>query len=108
MVATAATAVSLDGTIAVRTTDGGVPLRIRIAASELRQDPRELARKVHSLCLQSAGRAGLARRQELAAAGVDNEVLTLLGLPTAEQVARREMAEEQAYGIEEKAWVHRQ
>lgn len=65
----------------------------------------ELAREILSLCRQSANRAGLARRAELAAAGLSSEMLALTGLPKPEDVAREELIEESEYDIEPQSWL---
>ncbi|MFI9506342.1 hypothetical protein [Nocardia sp. NPDC052566] len=99
------TAASLSGSISVRTTDQGLPLGISIEPSELRRDPQALAAEVLRLCKQAANRAGLAKREELAAAGMTGDMLTLMGLPTREEVARQEIAEEEEYDTEPRSWL---
>ncbi|MET8871156.1 hypothetical protein [Nocardia sp. NPDC004604] len=99
------TATSRSGTISVRTTEQGLPLGISIEPAELKRDPQGLAAEVLRLCRQAANRAGMARRAELAAAGVPADMLALTGLPTAEDVARQEFAEEQEYETEPDSWL---
>ncbi|WP_063046511.1 hypothetical protein [Nocardia pseudovaccinii] len=99
------TATSRSGAISVRTTEQGLPLGISVQPAELKRDPQALAAEVLRLCRQAANRAGMARRAELAAAGVPAEMLALSGLPTAEDVARQELAEEQEYETEPDSWL---
>ncbi|WP_327101011.1 hypothetical protein OIE68_20820 [Nocardia vinacea] len=99
------TAAARSGAISVRTTEQGLPLGISIEPAELKRDPQALAAEVLRLCRQAANRAGMARRAELAAAGVPAEMLALTGLPTAEEVARQEIAEEQDYETEPGSWL---
>ncbi|MBF6356155.1 hypothetical protein IU449_16675 [Nocardia higoensis] len=96
---------SRDGAITVRTTDQGLPRGISIEAAELRRDPAELAAEVLRLCRQAANRAGMARREQLEQAGMPAEMLALLGLPTQEEVAGRELAEEEEYEAEPRSWL---
>ncbi|WP_330252269.1 hypothetical protein OG874_40315 [Nocardia sp. NBC_00565] len=98
-------ATSRSGAISVRTTEQGLPLGISIEAAELRRDPQGLAAEVLRLCKQAANRAGMARRAELAAAGVPADMLALTGLPTAEDVASQEFVEEQEYETEPDSWL---
>ncbi|WP_327112644.1 hypothetical protein OHB12_29295 [Nocardia sp. NBC_01730] len=100
-----ATATSKSGSISVETTEQGLPIGITIEREELRRAPGELAREILSLCRQSANRAGLARRAELAAAGLSSEMLALTGLPKPEDVAREELIEESEYDIEPQSWL---
>ncbi|MGY4102268.1 hypothetical protein ACW2Q0_22345 [Nocardia sp. R16R-3T] len=99
------TATSRSGAISVRTTEQGLPLGISIEPAELKRDPQGLAAEVLRLCRQAANRAGMARRAELAAAGMPGEMLALTGLPTTEDVARQELAEEQEYETEPDSWL---
>jgi hypothetical protein len=102
------TVVSLDGTIAIKTTDQGLPLAVRIDPGELAgRDPAELARKVLRLCRSAADRAALAMRAELESQGARGDVIALLGLPTADEVARREHLDEIERGVEPASWVRR-
>ncbi|MGH8883427.1 MAG: hypothetical protein ACRD0P_39810 [Stackebrandtia sp.] len=82
------TATTRSGSISVKTTEQGLPLRITIDPAELRRAPAELAAELLRLCSRAADRAGLARRRELAEAGLSSDLLALTGLPTAEQVER--------------------
>lgn len=99
------TATSRTGAITVRTTDQGLPLGISVEATELRRDPSGLAAEVLRLCKQAANRAGLARREELEAAGMTSDMLALMGLPTREEVARQEIVEEEEYETEPRSWL---
>lgn len=99
------TATTRSGSIAVETTEQGLPLRISIEAAELRRDPTELAAELLRLCARAADRAGLARRRQLAEAGVSSDLLALTGLPTAEQVERQALVDEQEYDTEPQSWL---
>ncbi|MBF6327527.1 hypothetical protein [Nocardia transvalensis] len=99
------TATSRTGAISVRTTEQGLPLAVSVEAQELRRNPAELAQEILRLCRQSANRAGLARREQLAAAGLSSEALALTGLPKPEDVARQELSEEQDYDVEPESWL---
>lgn len=99
------TAHSLTGAIRIRTTEMGLPTAISVEPSELRRDPEALAGEILRLCKKSAARAGLARREQLQEAGFTSEMLRLTGLPTAEQVARQELLEEQEYETEPESWL---
>ncbi|MBV7702562.1 hypothetical protein A5780_30990 [Nocardia sp. 852002-20019_SCH5090214] len=99
------TATTRSGSIAVETTEQGLPLRISIEASELRREPAELAAELLRLCSRAADRAGLARRRQLAEAGLGSDLLALTGLPTAEQVERQELIDEQEYDTEPQSWL---
>ncbi|MEV0356833.1 hypothetical protein AB0H71_12295 [Nocardia sp. NPDC050697] len=98
-------AVSRSGAIVVRTTEQGLPIGLVVEAAELRRNPAELAAEIVRLCKRSADRAGLARRAQLAAAGLAPEMLALTGLPTEEEVARREQAEEEEFDTEPRSWL---
>ncbi|MEG8180158.1 hypothetical protein GZH49_16695 [Nocardia terpenica] len=99
------TAESLTGAIVVRTTEQGLPTGISVERSELARDPAQLAGEILRLCQRSANRAGLARRAQLAAAGMTPEALALTGLPTEADVARQEIVEEQDYDTEPQSWL---
>ncbi|NKY50390.1 hypothetical protein [Nocardia vermiculata] len=99
------TATTRSGSITVETTEQGLPLRIAIEPAELRRPPAELAAELLRLCSRAADRAGLARRRELAEAGLSSDLLALTGLPTAAQVERRELVEEQDYETEPQSWL---
>ncbi|GAA5067156.1 hypothetical protein [Nocardia callitridis] len=99
------TASSRTGSIAVRTTEQGLPLGISVEPAELKRDPQELAGEVLRLCKTAANRAALARRAQLEEAGATQEMLSLMGLPTPEQVARQELTEEAEYETEPVSWL---
>ncbi|MET7768680.1 hypothetical protein [Nocardia sp. NPDC005366] len=99
------TASSLTGSIVVRTTEQGLPVGISVEAAELRRDPHALAAEVLRLCQKSAKRAGLARRNQLAAAGFDPALLAATGLPSEAEVAAAEIVEEQEYDTEPQSWL---
>ncbi|MEU3010760.1 hypothetical protein [Nocardia asteroides] len=96
---------SLTGAIAVRTTEQGLPVGITVDADQLRRDPADLAAEILRLCQKSAKRAGLARRNQLAAAGFDPALLAATGLPTEAEVAAAEIVEEQDYDTEPDSWL---
>lgn len=99
------TAVSLTGTIKVRTTEQGLPLALRVDPAELHRDPAHLANEVLRLCQRAANRAGLAKRKEMEAAGASAATLALSGLPTEAEVRQLEQAEEQDYDMEPRSWL---
>lgn len=96
---------SLTGSIAVRTTEQGLPLGIKLDQDQLRRDPEALAAEILRLCKQSANRAGMARRTQLQEAGFTSEMLAMTGLPTEQEVARQEIIEEQEYETEPQSWL---
>ncbi|WP_216899701.1 hypothetical protein [Nocardia alni] len=91
------TAESRSGRISVETTEMGLPTAITVDRGELRRDPDLLAGEILRLCRQASARARLARRGELAAAGVARDVLDSFGLPTADEVALAELVAETEY-----------
>lgn len=99
------TAHSLTGSIRVRTTEMGLPLAVSVERDQLHRDPDALAGEILRLCKRSAARAGLERRRQLREAGFTAEMLRLTGLPTEEEVARQELAEEQEYDTEPQSWL---
>ncbi|MFC3964561.1 hypothetical protein [Nocardia jiangsuensis] len=98
-------AVSHSGAIVVRTTEQGLPIGLTVEAAELKRNPAELAAEIMRLCRRSADHAGLARRAQLQQAGLAPEMLALTGLPTPEEVARREQAEEEEFDMEPRSWL---
>ncbi len=90
-------AVSRSGRISVETTEMGLPTAVVIDRGELRRDPALLAGEILRLCRQGSARARLARRGELATAGVERDVLDSFGLPTADEVALAELVDETEY-----------
>ncbi|GGK99128.1 hypothetical protein GCM10011588_12220 [Nocardia jinanensis] len=100
-----ATAASRSGSISVETTEQGLPTKIDILPAELGRPPAELAAEILRLCKRSSGRAGLARRRELEAAGMSSEILALTGLPTQEDIAHEEYLEQAEYEYEPQSWL---
>ncbi len=98
------TATSASGAIAVRTTERGQPLRLRIRQDELYRQPDDLAAEIVALCRHAADRGALARRAQLEAAGMSAQSLAAIGVPTREQVARAEFEYEQRYGADPQIW----
>ncbi|GGL23734.1 hypothetical protein [Nocardia jinanensis] len=96
---------SLTGSIRVRTTETGLPMAVSVEPGQLRRDPAALAGEILRLCGQSAARAGLERRKQLKEAGFTAEMLRLAGLPTEEEVARREIVAERDYDTEPESWL---
>nr|WP_019926180.1 hypothetical protein [Nocardia sp. BMG111209] len=98
-------ATSRDGSISVETTEQGLPLRISVEPGELRRNPDDLAADLLRLCRRAANRAGAARRQQLAEAGMSADLLALTGLPKAEEVERQELIDEQESEVEPQSWL---
>ncbi|MGO4201451.1 hypothetical protein AB4Z09_06765 [Rhodococcus sp. TAF43] len=90
-----ATAVNRARTVAVRATEAGLPLDIRIDERELRYGGERLADEILRLCREAAREAGSRRREQLAHDGMPEDVLDRLGLPTREQVAVAQQAEDE-------------
>ena len=90
-----ATAVNRPRTVAVRATETGLPLDIRIDERELRYGGARLADEILRLCREAAREAGTRRREQLAHDGMPGDVLDRLGLPTREQVAVAQQAEDE-------------
>lgn len=86
---------SRTGTIAVVTTERGLPTALKLDRSELARPPQELADEILALCQLSALRAQVAFRRELAGKGYTPSTLRQIGLPTEEDLAR---AEEELFG----------
>ena len=97
-------AVSRSGRIMVQTTEMGLPTAIDIDRESLRGDPEALAGTILRLFEQASARARMARRDEMAAAGVARDVLDGLGLPTAEEVALAEYVAESEYDYAPQHW----
>ncbi|MGW5075717.1 hypothetical protein [Rhodococcus sp. NPDC004095] len=95
--AAVATTSNRAGTVTVTATDRGQPLDVRVDPRELRYSGAGLAAAILEMCRASAAEAGARRREDLAAAGVPEDVLDQLGLPTrddlADAQARREADE---------------
>lgn len=87
-VATAtATATNRTGTVAVTATDRGLPVDVHVDPRELRYGGRHLSEAILEMCLVATGEARARRREDLAAAGADADVLDTLGLPTRDALA---------------------
>lgn len=79
---TTATARNRAGTVTVSATDQGLPLQIAVERAELRRGARALADEILQVTRQAAIEARARRRGELRSAGVPDDVLDRLGLPT--------------------------
>jgi len=80
---TTGTSRNRSGTVTVRATDQGLPLQIAVERDELRRGARALADEILQVTRQAAIEARTRRRAELSRAGVPDDVLDRLGLPTA-------------------------
>ncbi len=78
------------GGIAVRTTERGLPIALKVDQRELSKPPGQLARDILLLCQLSARRMQVARRRDLVARGVDPSVIRGLDLSTFEALADAE------------------
>ena len=81
---------SHNGTIAVVTTERGLPTALKIDKSELGRPPQELANEILALCRYSGMRAQVAYRRDLTDKGFSASAIRELGLPTDEDLARAE------------------
>lgn len=79
---TCGTSTNRPGTLSVRATDQGLPVEIHIDRRELRYGAEALAAEILRLSRTAAIQARAKRRVELAAAGIAEEILDRLGLPT--------------------------
>ncbi|MEC3920348.1 hypothetical protein [Nocardia sp. CDC160] len=102
---TTATAQTRDGSVAVTCTEIPLPQAITLTQDALFRAPQDLANDILRLCRQAADRAKLLRRAELTESGVPAEVLDLLGLPRAEEIARMEALSEQEFDYEPRSWL---
>ncbi|BBX65644.1 hypothetical protein MSAS_48180 [Mycobacterium saskatchewanense] len=84
--------VARNGGLAVRTTERGLPVALRIDKRELSKSPAQLAKDIVLLCQLSALRMQVARRRALMAQGVRPAVLRRLKLATEDDMARAEAA----------------
>ncbi|MFD4355399.1 hypothetical protein ACFWPK_25545 [Nocardia sp. NPDC058519] len=98
-------AVAGSGNIAVRTTEQGQPVRLRVRQEELNRHPAHLAAEIVLLCRQAAARGALLRREALEAAGMSAAAIAATGLPTRDDVARAELDYDQQFGAEPQIWV---
>lgn len=78
------------GTIAVITTECGLPTALKLDRSELARPPQELANEILALCKLSALRAQVAFRRDLAGKGYTSSTLRQMGLPAEEELTRAE------------------
>jgi hypothetical protein len=83
---------SRTGTIAVVTTERGLPTALKIDRGELARPPQELAGEILALCKLSALRAQVAYRRGLEEKGFAPSVIRELGLPTDDDLAAAEQA----------------
>jgi hypothetical protein len=81
---------SRGGTISVRTTERGLPVALRLDATELTKPPEQLASDIMALCRLSAARAQVARRRDLAEKGYSPAVIRELQLATEDELAKAE------------------
>ncbi|NLU81839.1 hypothetical protein [Rhodococcus sp. HNM0569] len=92
----ATTAISnRSGTVAVRTTEQGLPVELRLDPRELRYGGRRLADEILELCKRSAMEAGARRREALERDGMRTDILDQMGLPTRAQVAEAQRAQDE-------------
>lgn len=80
------------GGLAVTTTAEGLPVGVRIDASQLSVALDVLAQRIVALCALAAATSGHRRRLVLAGAGTATEVLDALGLPDRAGLLRAEAA----------------
>ncbi|WP_330183218.1 hypothetical protein OHB26_05925 [Nocardia sp. NBC_01503] len=79
---TVAASANRAGTVTVHATDQGMPVQIRFERGEYRYGAQALADEILRLTKRSAIAAKSRRRELLAEAGVPEEALDRLGLPT--------------------------
>jgi len=103
--ATVAAAINRARTVAVRATETGLPVEIRIDRGELRYGGEHLAQEILRLCREAGREAGARRRDDLAREGMPRDVLDRLGLPTRAEVATAEQAEDE-YLEAPTSWMH--
>ena len=89
------TARSRSGGLGVRTTAQGLPVAVRIEASELDKDPALLASDILRLCQQAAMSAGIRLRENLLAAGIDRDLVQEMQLPRPDDLARAEWRDDE-------------
>ncbi|MBB4137649.1 hypothetical protein [Gordonia humi] len=83
---------SRGGGIVVTCTPTGLPVAMRLEPAQCRRDPGELAADILALCRHAGVTAGVRRRASLAADGVPEETLSLLGLPSRDDLLASEDA----------------
>ncbi|MCV7283238.1 hypothetical protein H7J88_26735 [Mycolicibacterium flavescens] len=89
---------SANGSIAVRTTERGLPVALRLDEAALQKPPQQLAEEILALCRLSAARAQVDRRRALAEKGFDASVIRTLRLATESDLCD---AEEQVFGADD-------
>lgn len=89
---------SRTGSIAVTTTEQGLPLNLKIDQREMKRPPQALADEILALCKLSALRQQVARRRKILQEPFGAEVVRTLELPTEAELAA---AEETVLGQEE-------
>ncbi|MGV9713779.1 hypothetical protein ACWDTI_24330 [Gordonia sp. NPDC003424] len=87
---------SRSGALAVITTPQGLPLSVRIADSALYKHPSALGDEILRLCRQASMAAGIRLREHLIGSGVERGVVDAMKLPTADDLARVEQADDDA------------
>ncbi|WP_232017071.1 hypothetical protein [Gordonia insulae] len=88
------TARSRSGSLAVVTTQQGLPVSVRIDNSALAKDPAVLAGEILRLCQQSAMAAGIRLREQLIDSGVGRDVVDAMKLPRSDDLARAEQLDD--------------
>ncbi|SIS15542.1 hypothetical protein [Williamsia sterculiae] len=89
-----ASASSRNGDLSVVTTDEGLPTTVSISDAAAGRDAAVLSREILGLCRRSAVSAGVGRRVQLQEAGVESGLIDAMGLPTADDLAKLEMADD--------------
>ncbi|MGE2817443.1 hypothetical protein ACQI5H_20195 [Mycobacterium heidelbergense] len=84
--------VSRRADISVITTERGLPMQLKIGATEMSRAPDDLAREILSLCQLSALRLQVAHRRDLKERGFSPAVIRGLNLATEEELAEAETA----------------
>lgn len=86
------TATSRSGTISVTCTAAGLPVKMTIGAHAARRNPAALGREILALCRLAGTAAGVRTRGDLGGRGVDDETISLLGLPSRADLVAAEAA----------------
>lgn len=81
---------SVSGSIAVATTERGLPTALKIDSRELKKPPQRLADEILALCRLSALRSQVARRREMLAQGYSIGLISDLKLATEDDLAAAE------------------
>lgn len=85
---------SRSGAITVTTTAQGLPVAVRLTDSAMGLGADTLAARILALCGEGRIAAGVALREAVAAQGVGDEVLDMMGLATVEDLARAQSADD--------------